>query len=414
MQKEISLSSSDHLQLLFDYKIKKEGGSANTSQLLLELASPISAGELKEHLLSNEYFKQLVNTSLVRPFFGKERYIFDQNNEFLFEEIKRDEIVFSDVFQKDNIGPNPVKITLIQLPNSSAVLIQVNHIFIDNNGVKNILRSFEGEKFEFHRTLKPEERSFFQRFRNGFQFTRMMMTKWREPIAHFSSIDKNPVFKDYLIHDFSLEETEFIKTKIKRSYHIYSMSSLILAVCCKTLQDHILKKGEQLRKFSFQQPSELTVKKEPKYILGNRFSFIFYRLKPEQVTSISEIQDELNKQTMQQMKDKIAIKSLDLESMLRFVNLRLHLGMINLPARGKMTSFAYTFIGESKVTNHFAGREISNMIHIPPVMKNPPITFGSMYLDGKLRFEMCYDLNSITKVEANQMLNSAKKYLLAD
>jgi len=43
MQKEISLNNSDHLQLLFDQKIKREKGTANTSQLFIKLSSFISA-----------------------------------------------------------------------------------------------------------------------------------------------------------------------------------------------------------------------------------------------------------------------------------------------------------------------------------------------------------------------------------
>ncbi len=412
MQKEISLSNSDHLQMLFDYKIKKEGGSANTSQLLIELDSSISADELKEHLLSNEYIEQFVKTSLVRPFFGKEKYRFNSPQNLIVEEYFIDNLDYSELFHNDFIGSNPVKFTLIQLPDSSAILFQFNHIFIDNNGVKNILKSFAGEKFEFHRILKPEEKSFFKRLQNGFQFTRMMMTKWREPISHISSKDKRPVFKKYILHSFTAEETESITAKIKRSYHIQSMSSVLMAACCKSLQDHILKKGEKQYKYSFQQPSELTHKKDPKYILGNRFSFIFYRLQPEQVTTISEIQDELNKQTMQQMKAGIALKSLDLQSILRFVNLRLHFGMINLPARGKMTSFAYTFIGESKIISEFAGRKVTNMINIPPVMKNPPITFGAVLYEGNLRIKLCYDMNSVSNLEAEELIQSMKHHLL--
>ena len=130
------------------------------------------------------------------------------------------------------------------------------------------------------------------------------------------------------------------------------------------------------------------------------------------MTSVQEIQNELNKQTMQQMKERFAYKSLDLESILRFVNLRLHLGMINLPARGKMTSFAYTYIGESKIIHEFAGREITNMINIPPVMKNPPITFGCVLYDGNLRVKLCYDSNSMTGKEATDMIDSIKHHLL--
>ncbi len=412
MRKEISLSHSDHLQLLFDYKIKRDGGTANTSQLLIELSSSISADELKSYLLSNAYFKQLVNTTVVRPFFKKERYHFGENEELLFSEITAENIVYSTVFKDDDLGAKPLKVTLLHLKDSCALLIQVNHVYIDNNGVKNLLRSFHNEKFDFHRTIKPDANSYFKRLKHGFEFTKIMLKKWREPISNISSSKKLPVQKDYLMHGFSSEETEFIKSKVVRSYHIQSMSSLLMATYCTVIKDFILQKNGKLGKFSFQQPFDLTAKKEPKYILGNRFSFLHYRLKADQVTNIEEIQDELNKQTMQQMKANVAPKSLELQSILRFLPLPIHYWMINLPARGKMSTFAHTFIGESKIIDEFAGRKIKNIINIPPVMKNPPITFGSLFYDGKLRVKICFDTNSITREEAVTLLSSLKQRLL--
>lgn len=414
MRKEISLSNSDHLQLLFDYKIKKEGGTANASQLLIELSSPIESGELKNYLLSNKYFKQLVNTTLVRPLFRKEQYRFLENEELFFSEVTYDNLDYSIVFQNDNIGAKPLKITLIQLPSHSLVLIQVNHVFIDNNGVKNLLRSFGGQEFEFHRTLKPEVNSFFKRLKHGLEFSKMMLTKWREPISNITSDDKSPIHKEYIIHDFTDEETEYIQSKIVRSHHIQSMSALLMANYCKVLKEFVLNKGGELEKFTFQQPFEMTSKKEPQYILGNRFAFFHYRLSADQITTIDSIQKEVNKQTVDQMKRNIVSKSLDLQSILRLVKFPIHYWMINLPAKGKMASFAHSFIGESKIIDHFAGREVTNMINIPPVMKNPPVTFGGVYYDGNLRVEMCYDSNSLSEAEGNSLFESLKTQLLAN
>ena len=155
MASEIELNSSDHFQLLFDYKIKKEKGTANTSQLLIELASQISSEELSHYLLANPHFKALTSTRVIRPFFGKERYRFDVEEELDYSEVKVDFLDLSEVFQNDDVGTGPVKITLFQLPKSSSILFQFNHVYIDNNGVKNLLRSFNGEQFDFIRKIKP-------------------------------------------------------------------------------------------------------------------------------------------------------------------------------------------------------------------------------------------------------------------
>src|SRR5690606_27325444 len=140
------IESSDHFQLLVDYKIKKEKGTANTSQLLIELASSVSKSELRDFLLSNKYFESFINVSIINPFMRKMRYRFGEGKELIIEEKKIKSIVSSEVFRNDDVGLVPVKITLFHLENSSAVLFQFNHIFIDNNGVKNLLRSFKGEE----------------------------------------------------------------------------------------------------------------------------------------------------------------------------------------------------------------------------------------------------------------------------
>jgi len=413
MAREIELNSSDHFQLLFDYKIKKEKGTANTSQLLIELASKISSEELRDYLLANPHFKALISTSLIRPFFGKERYRFDVERELDYSEVQMDFVDLSKVFQNDDVGSVPVKIALIQLPKSSSILFQFNHVFIDNSGVKNLLRSFNGEEFDFIRKNKPEKISFFKRMKITFQLSRKMMSKWYESKAFIHSSTKKPIDKDYKFHTFTDEETTFIKAKIKRSHHIESVSSLMLAACCLSLKELLLKRGEKLKEFVFQQPFDLAPRKEVPYILGNRFSFIHYRLQPEQVTNLAEVQNEVNKQTLQQMKDKIPQNFLHLESILRLVNLRFHLWMISLPARGKMTSFAYSFVDETKVIDQFAGRKILNMIHIPPVMRKPPVTIGFAYYDSKLLTQLCYDKNALSADEADLIFDSIKGVLLA-
>lgn len=414
MHKEISLNNSDHLQLLFDQKIKREKGTANTSQLFIKLSSFISANELRDFLIQNEYFLQLVNTRVKRPFLKKEFYHLGSDMEFDFSEVKVELFSPSALFQNDDIGITPVKVTLVQLPETSGILFQFNHIYIDNNGVKNLLRSFNGEKFDFHRSQAIEQDKFYPRLKNALQFAKLMLTNWTAPISNLSANKGEIVKKNYIIQNFTREDTEIIKSRIKRSFHIQSMSSLLLAACCKAIQDLLIQQGKKIHKFTFQQPFELISKKEPAYIIGNRFSFLHYKLQPEEVNTVSELQNEINKQTMQQMKDRIAYKSMDFESIIRFLNHRVHLAMIHLPARAKMTSFAYTFIGEAKIIDSFANREILDMIHIPPVMKNPPITIGGMYYDSNLRIEVCYDQNSINKEDADFINSRILHHLISE
>ena len=413
MYKEIKLNDSDHFQLLFDYKIKKEKGTANTSQMLIELTSTISKEELHLYLLANPHFVELINTSLIRPFFGKSRIRIGEGKNFEFEEYSVERIDPHEVYQNDDIGSEPLKVILYQVGEASSILLQFNHVYIDNNGVKNLLRSFNGEVFEFLRSKQSNRVSFVKRLRTTLQLARRMMYKWHEPKAFLHSTSSDRIDKDYMFHTFSDEETTFIKSKVKRSHLIESISSVTLATCCLALKEVLINRNEKLKEFVFQQPFDMTPRKETPYIQGNRISFIYYRLQPEQVTNLTEIQDELNKQTREQIKEQVPRKFLELESVLRLVGLRLHLWMISLPAKGKMTSFAYTFIDEAKVIETFAGREIWDIVNIPPVMRNPPVTFGFAYFNSRLRAEICYDRNSLSQDEAELLFNSIKNQLMA-
>lgn len=411
--KDKAIEGSDHFQLLVDYKIKKENGTANTSQLLIELAAKISTDELKSFLLSNKYFEALINVSLNHSFGSKMKYSFGEGNDIHIYEVKSENIVYSDVFQKDDIGSVPVKVTLIQLEKSSSVLFQFNHIFIDNNGVKNLLRSFSGEQFDFVKTSITKQNSFVTRFKNTTILSMKMMKKWYEKKAFIHSNTEKPIEKSYLIHTYSDEESDYIKSKIKRSHHISSISSMLLGACCIGVKELLINRKEVLKEFIFQQPFDFTNKREAAYILGNRFSFIHYRLKPSEVTNLSALEYELNRQTLQQIKEHTPHQFIDLESIFRKLPLRLHLWMISLPAKGKMTTFAYTFVDETKVIDEFAGQKITNMINIPPVMRKPPVTFGFVYYESKLRVMQCYDANTINEAEAQLLFNSIKQQLLA-
>lgn len=407
------IESSDHFQLLVDYKIKKEKGTANTSQMLFELASSISKSELNDYLLSNKYFESFINVSLRNPFMRKMRYRFGEGKELIIEEKNIESILASEVFRNDDVGLVPVKITLFQLEKSSAVLFQFNHIYIDNNGVKNLIRSFKGEEFDFYKTTTTTQNSFSTRYKNMIVLSVKMMKKWYEKKAFIHAKSKGPIDKDYIIDTLTEDETSHIKAKIKRSHHIESISSILMGACCIGVKELLTNRNEGLREFIFQQPFDFSSKRERPYILGNRFSFIHYRLQPEQVTNLSELEFELNRQTLQQIKERTPYQFIDLESIFRNFPLAFHLWMISLPAKGKMTTFAYTFIDETKIINEFAGVKVSNIINIPPVMRKPPITFGFAYYEGKFRLVQSYDRNAIDKSEAEKLFNSIKEVLLA-
>lgn len=411
-QRDKKIESSDHFQLLFDYKIKKEKGTANTSQLLIELESTISKIELNKFLLANKYFNSLLNVSILRPFLGKVKYHFNEQEDIEIFEVQTESVVYSEIFQNDDIGSNPVKVTLVQLEESSAVLFQFNHIFIDNNGVKNLLLSFYGQEFDFVKKKNIPKNSFFTRLKNTTFLASKMLNKWYEKKAFIHSKSKEPIVKEYLTHTYSDEESTYIKSKVKRSHHISSISSMLMGSCCIAIKELLIDRKEELKEFVFQQPFEVAPKKESPYILGNRFSFIHYRLQPEAVTNLTDLEFELNRQTLQQIKDRTPHLFMDLESVLRNLPLKLHLWMISLPAKGKMTTFAYTFIDEAKVIDEFAGRKITNMVNIPPVMRRPPVTFGFCYYESRVRILQCYDKNTISDAEAKQLFNSIKQQLL--
>ena len=407
------IESSDHFQLLVDYKIKKEKGTANTSQMLFDLESSISKSDLKDYLLSNKYFESFINVSIRNPFMRKMRYRFGEGKTLVIEEKKINNIDPSEVFKDDDIGFMPVKITLFQLENSSAILFQFNHIYIDNNGVKNLIRSFNGEEFDFLKTTTTKQNSFSTRYKNMIVLSVKMMKKWYEKKAFIHSKNKGPIKKNYIIDTLTEEETAHIKGKIKRSHHIESISSILMGACCIGVKELLTNREEELKEFIFQQPFDFSSKRERPYILGNRFSFIHYRLQPDQVTNLSELEYELNRQTLQQIKERTPYQFIDLESIFRNFPLAFHLWMISLPAKGKMTTFAYTFIDETKIIDEFAGIKVLDIINTPPVMRKPPITFGFAYYDGKFRTVQSYDSNAIEKSEAELLFKSIKELLLA-
>ena len=410
---KIALNSCDHFQLLIDYKIRKEKGTGNTSQLLIELDGKVSLDELRRYLESNVHFVSLANSKLSRPIFGTETYILNKKGGVEVNELILEKLDFAEVFGNDDVAPNAVKTTLLQLGDKSKILFQFNHIFIDNNGVKNLLRSFNGEQYDFTRRKKDSQPSFFQRLKSTISLSRRMMSKWYESKAFIHTESKQEIDKGYIFHRFSKEETALIKGKVMSSHRVKSISSLLLAACCLSMKQLLDQRDEEPKELVFQQPFDLTPKREKPYILGNRFSFIHYRIPPKELTNLMDLQDEMNRQTIQQIREKTPHEFIDLQSVMRRLNLRLHLWMISLPARGKMTSFAYSYVDETKVIEEFAGLKIENIINIPPVMRRPPITIGAAYYDGQLLVQLHYDKNALDVEEAERFLTNMNSQLLA-
>ena len=412
-QKNIKIKSSDHFQLLFDYKIKKEGGTSNTSQLLVELDGKIDKGFLHDYLMSNQYFKQLVETSIVRPWIGKERYSFSNDNTLNIKELERSSLDMNEVFQNDDIGNDSVKVTLIHVNDKSSILFQFNHVFIDNGGVKNLLKSFDGEEFDFLRQTPLIESSLLKRIGISVKLAKQLLRKWYEPKAFIHSKSDGPIVKRYRLYEYNIEDTKRMLSKVKRSYHIASISSYLMSALSLAIKGLLQDRKEPLREFVFQQPYSLAPKRKKAFILGNRFSFLLYRLPASQVEDIDVMQDELNFQTSEQMKNKIPQKFLELESIMGLFPMRFHLWMASLPAKGKMTTFAYTFVGETKMVDEFAGLKVLNMINKPPIMRMPPITFGFGFYEDRMRFHICYDAETISEEEIDTLYERANALFLS-
>ena len=120
-------------------------------------------------------------------------------------------------------------------------------------------------------------------------------------------------------------------------------------------------------------------------VLGNRFSFLFYRAEPGDVRSAEGLVASLRRQMTEQVREGVPGGFAAAMDMFRRVPLGWYARILRGPSGGQFASLFFSDTGESlRGQDSFLGEPITGVVHLPPVRVPPGVAVVCSTFRGRL------------------------------
>lgn len=387
------ISGADKFQLLLNRHILRNQSTGNIIQLNIEVKGKIELEELQKIVRSNSFLTQLNSLQLTDGSFSIPHWINgEEQNPVSVTEFP------------DNSYSNRkclIRIELFQDEPNSEVFIIVHHVLADNIGIQQIAGLIDG-------TVKPpllpfaeevkDTTPFIQQLVHTLKATLLVFKKTPRSIAKLVASEVETTFN---VTDFDEEETKQIEENAAKNGARLSRSAFYLAAVSMALKQTIFAgKGEN---FFLPVPQNQRLRGNEQVAMGNHISFLFYTIPFNKLNNLTEATAFITAQMVQQIKDQSPKSYSYLLKTFRFLPLWLYDIFFKMPTGGAVCSFLFSDVGETLPDmKTFMGKEIVEVLNLPPNPSPPHLTFVMMKHAGSLKLIMTYNSKAISEAEVSK------------
>ena len=387
------ISGADKFQLLLDRHIRLNQPTGNIIQLSIEVKGRIELEELRKVVNANSFLTQLNslqvtdNTlSIPRWINGEEQYPVSLT-EFPYKSAK--------------VSEGLIDIALFQDVTNTKVLILVHHVLADNMGIQQIARLIDG-------TIKPpllpltegvkDTTPLIQQLVHTLKATLLV---FRKTPKHMAKLVAAEVVTKTFILDFDDKQTILIEENAAKNGARLSRSAFYLAAVSMALKQTIfVGNGDS---FFLPVPQNQRLRGNDQLAMGNHLSFLFYNIPFNKLNNLSEATAFITAQMVEQIKDQSPKSYSYLLKTFRFLPLWLYDFFFKMPTKGAVCSFLFSDVGETLPDmKTFMGKEIVEVLNLPPNPSPPHITFVMMKHAGRLKLIMTYNSKAISEDEKSK------------
>ena len=387
------ISGADKFQLLLDRHIRLNQSTGNIIQLNIEVKGRIELEELRKIVSANSFLTQLNSLKVTDKSLSIPRWINgeEQNPVSVTE--------FPDYANNDPEGL--ISIVLFQDEPNSEVFIFVHHVLADNIGIQQIAGLING-------TIKPPLLPFAEEGKDTTPFIQQLIHTLKATLLVFKKTPKrmaklvaDEVKTSTNIIDFDEEETQQIEENATKNGARLSRSAFYLAAVSIALKQTIFaNKGDS---FFLPVPQNPRLRGNDQVAMGNHLSFLFYTIPFNKLNSLSEATAYITAQMVEQIKNQSPKSYSYLLKTFRFLPLWLYDFFFKMPTKGAVCSFLFSDVGETLPDmKTFMGKEIVEVLNLPPNPCPPHITFVMMKHAGTLKLIMTYNSKAISEDEISK------------
>ncbi len=419
IRETFTLSGADRFQLFFDNVSRKNTGTGNVIRAMVVVDGVIPENKFHELVERNEAILFLSNLSLVRKWFSpvyKWKLSGTKSKKQILS-IHKSGVVNNIVRRlqsKDcSFDECPIYIDIVYGSSQTSVFISANHALFDYSGMENLLSIISGDSSDIvlKKTLAVEG-SFLKKMTDAIAAALFIAKRSGRNIRRLLKNKDNPKAALGFI-ELSKEETQ--KTSLRHHHEIktgllpYYLGNVVYSLSgFESLLSH--RKGD----FFVAVPIDRRPVSHKNVLLSNYLSFIYFKVKFDEIESVKNVAGVFSKQMIQQGRKRIPEKFRSLLYLFRFLPDFIYRTFIELPGKGHSNTFAFSLLANSGLENKlFMGLPVRDVTHFPPVISPPGLNIVFTEFNGRLKIICSFDESRITRDQVNNLLEAIGRNLLS-
>lgn len=395
----LPLNGSDFFQVLLDKHHRQVGLQGNVSRFTLDLDGQPDAKALEQRINEDPYFRWLHQLR------WKRRWLFQLPVWKKINKVARIRVGVYEyeepsglpsILWEQDIKPwkqAPYAIDLVYRSNGSSTLVFTwNHSLLDSRGAELLLRYLGGNLEDDKQLifLPPEEDELpVKEQLEHTQKVKGFLFDGKETKTRLSLLlnhKKSRAANRYHLISFTEKETQQIDENCKKYLARFGKSPVYLATAIRSFNQLLKAKGKKGDSFWVPIPQDQRRKGAWGPVLANQVSFLFYRLFPEVLSDMKATVDEISKQMIDQIRNRIPQSYKIMMAFSRRMPMWLYSYIVKSPTKGAFASFFFSDTGNSlDGFDHFTGIPITDAVHYPPNAGYPGFTVVFMLFQNKLK-----------------------------
>lgn len=412
------LSPIDWMINILDKSTKKNTGTGNVSQIVLELDGKLNVENFVASWM-NFLEKNPIVRGRVKRFWNFKPYWVSVNNRvapkvnvFRFEgglDLEKLHAVLVDVVNEPFESESQhLELTLLEFADASYCALKFDHRLLDARGAESFLESFNKNEHVSYSDEDEDDCSVLEKLNSAKKINKLVVSFAEKTTAAHLILNKRLKKRkiDFCFADFNDDEVKQIETNVleKAGYLMYT--PYFFAITAKSVDNLFKKLGLQSSHYIVpinidQRGTDI----DAQNVLFNNLSFLLFKVSSDTLDNFSELLEDIKKQFYFCIKEKIAVAMRHAASFLRMMPLWLLSNSKFLSFDGVFSSYSFSYIAEAGYkSDTFIGLKVKNIMHMPRVPTPPGLGIFFTRFNGKLNLVIAYCHDQIKSDLVDQMI----------
>ena len=419
------LSGSDYFHLLLDKQMRQRGLPGNISRIHLQLAQSANLQSIAAQLRANATLTQVYRLRIHQQLFRIPQWI-EADSPLTSAVVLHPKQLSPEAFEREvmqAIVPEREQLVRIDLAQTTDgahhAVVAMHHVLFDHKGMQLFLSALaqtndaESPTSFFAPSATP---STWTDLAQAFRATLFAFRSggWKlASLIHRNTPLNSPAH--YLTIPLTEAETTHADTLAMQCGGASGRSAFYLAALLMAVRHVFAQRNEFPPYYWVPVPHDMRKKGANGHLVGNALSFFYFKVYDHQLTSIADAVAAIQQQMMLQVRQKQPWKLEALLRVFRRVPLPLMEAMMHLSSGGKVSTFAFSDLGEQRHTiRHFCGAEVLQIAHIPPVPCPPGLSVVLARQNGHLHLILGSLPQVLTSEEVALLHKHFKSLVLRD